>query len=183
MNLLEGQGLALVRGQRLLFEELDLALPAGGALVIQGPNGCGKSSLLRLAGGLLRPTAGTLHAASAALANDDLALDRELGVGRALAFWNAPFLGEAMAAFGLDALATVPVRLLSAGQARRATLARVMASGAPLWLLDEPLNGLDAHGRRSLEAAIEDHRLAGGAVLAASHQTLGSNWSVLELGR
>ena len=181
MSLLDGRGLALVRGGRLLFEGLDIAIAPGGAVLLTGPNGCGKSSLIRLVAGLLRASAGTLQRADVALANDDLALDRELGVRRAIAFWKGPRLNEAMAAFGLDTLAPVPVRLLSTGQARRARLARVMASGAPLWLLDEPLNGLDADGRERLQKAIEDHRSAGGGVLAASHQPLGGDWQVLEL--
>jgi heme exporter protein A len=75
------------------------------------------------------------------------------------------------------------VRLLSTGQAKRARLARVMASAAPLWLLDEPLNGLDRDGAERLGAAIAAHRQAGGAVLAASHHPLRGNWPVLELGR
>ena len=183
MSLLDGRGLALVRGGRLLFEGLDIAIAPGGAVLLTGPNGCGKSSLIRLVAGLLRASAGTLQRADVALANDDLALDRELGVRRAIAFWKGPRLNEAMAAFGLDTLAPVPVRLLSTGQARRARLARVMASGAPLWLLDEPLNGLDADGRERLQKAIEDHRSAGGGVLAASHQPLGGEWQVMEFGR
>ena len=183
MSLLHGRGLALVRGGRLLFEGLDLEMKAGDAVLLTWPNGCGKSSLIRLAAGLLRQQAGTLDRAEAALANDDLALDRELPLGRALAFWRGPGLAEAMVAFGLDRLADVPVRLLSTGQARRARLSRVMASGARLWLLDEPLNGLDVDGRERLEAAIRNHRAGGGAVLAASHQPLGGDWQVIEMGR
>ena len=87
-----------------------------------------------------------------------------------------------MDALGLGELAAVPVRLLSSGQLKRATLARVAASGATLWLLDEPLNGLDADGAQRLSAMIAQHRSRGGAVLAASHQPLAGEWPRLELG-
>ena len=180
--LLKGGGLALVRGGRLLFEALDLQLDGGEALHISGANGSGKSSLIRLAAGLLEPNAGKVERADAALADEGLALDRELPLGRALAFWNGPNLPQAMAAFALEGLARVPVRLLSTGQAKRARLARVMASGAPLWLLDEPLNGLDRAGIEELDAAIAAHRANGGAVLAASHLPLSGEWRGLELG-
>lgn len=183
MSLLDGRALALVRGGRLLFEGLDVALGAGDGLLVTGPNGSGKSSLLRLVAGLLRPSSGTLRRDGAALADDALALDREHTLGRALAFWRGPNLEAAMAAFDLHSLAAVPVRLLSTGQARRARLARVAASNAPLWLLDEPLNGLDGDGVAQLELAIARHRAASGAVLAASHRPLGGAWRELKLGR
>jgi heme exporter protein A len=180
--LLAGEGLALVRGGRLLFEGLDLRLDAGEAIHIAGPNGCGKSSLIRLVAGLLRPTSGRIERAPAALADEALALDRELPLGRALAFWAGPQLAQAIAAFELEPLAAVPVRLLSTGQAKRARLARAVASGAPLWLLDEPMNGLDRKGIAELDRAITAHRTSGGAVLAASHVPLSGGWSGLELG-
>ena len=180
--LLQGEGLALVRGGRLLFEALDLELGAGEAIHVIGPNGSGKSSLIRLVAGLLLPTAGRITRAEVALADEGLALDRELPLARALGFWKCPWLPEAMIAFHLDELADVPVRLLSTGQAKRARLARVMASAAPLWLLDEPLNGLDRDGTTRLDAAIATHRDAGGAVLTASHLPLNGAWRVLELG-
>lgn len=183
MNLLRGEALALVRGGRLLFEGLDLTLGEGAALHVTGPNGCGKSSLIRLVAGLLRPDAGRIERAEAALADEHLALDRELPLGRALAFWGGPRAIEAIDSFGLLALAEVPVRLLSTGQAKRARLARVMASRAPLWLLDEPLNGLDRDGSERLASAIGAHRAAGGAVLAASHVPMAGDWRMLELGR
>ena len=183
MRLLHAERLALVRGGRLLFEGLDLHLEGGEALHIAGPNGSGKSSMIRLLAGLLKPNAGRIERAEAALADEGLALDRELPLGRALAFWRGPHLGEAMRAFALDELARVPVRLLSTGQAKRARLARVMASGAPLWLLDEPLNGLDSSGVEELDAAITAHRAGGGAVIAASHQPLSGEWHRLELGQ
>ena len=184
MRLLHIEGLVLVRGGRLLFEGLDMHLDAGEALHVTGPNGSGKSSLIRLAAGLLRQTSGQLErVGTIALADEHLGLDRELALGRALAFWNAGKVpADAMHAMGVSHLAEVPVRLLSTGQAKRARLARVMASGAPLWLLDEPLNGLDADGAARLAEAIAGHRRAGGAVLAASHQPLGSDWRQLALG-
>lgn len=181
MRLLQGDSLALVRGERLLFDGLDLHLDSGEGLHITGPNGSGKSSLIRLVAGLLRPTAGRIERAEAALADEGLALDRELPLERALAFWKGPHLGEAMTTYALNELAHVPVRLLSTGQAKRARLARVMASGAPLWLLDEPQNGLDRNGLAELDAAVTAHRAQGGAVLAASHTPLAGQWRTVEL--
>ena len=175
MSLLALEGVACRRGGRMLFEGLDLALEAGGAALVRGPNGVGKSSLLRLSAGLLRPAAGRVAAADAALADEHLALDDRLSVGAALAFWaglDGKDAAPGMAAMGLDHLAEVPVRMLSTGQRKRATLARVIAGGAPLWLLDEPANGLDAEGLDLLELAMETHRATGGAILAASHQPL-----------
>ena len=184
MRLLNAEGLALVRGGRLLFEGLDLHLDAGEALHVTGPNGSGKSSLIRLAAGLLRHSAGHIdRVGGIALADEHLALDRELPLGRALAFWNAGKAPvTAMQMMGIDHLADVPVRLLSTGQAKRARLARAIAAQAPLWLLDEPLNGLDMDGAERLAQAIAAHRGAGGAVMAASHQPLGSDWRQLGLG-
>ena len=87
-----------------------------------------------------------------------------------------------MHALGIAHLADVPVRLLSSGQAKRATLARVASSRAPLWLLDEPLNALDGDGAERIAGLIDRHRLSGGAVVAASHQPLPGDWQKLELG-
>ena len=88
-----------------------------------------------------------------------------------------------MVALRIDHLAEAPVGLLSSGQLKRAMLARVVASRAPLWLLDEPLNALDPDGRKRLGALVERHLEAGGAVVAASHQQLGGDWPKLELGQ
>jgi heme exporter protein A len=167
---------ACVRGGRLLFEGLELALEPGGAALITGPNGAGKSSLIRIAAGLLPASAGTVERrGAAALADESPALDPKPPLGRALGFWSrldGIDASEAMAAMGLTALAQVPVRMLSTGQRKRAVLARVLASKAPLWLLDEPANGLDGDGQARLEGAIAAHRAGGGAILAASHQPL-----------
>lgn len=175
-------GVSLRRGGRLLFEDLDIALAPGEALQVTGANGSGKSSLLRLAAGLLSQERGNVERSGLAFADDHLALDRELPLKRALSFWAAP-VDEPMHALGIAHLAEVPVRLLSSGQAKRATLARVVASHAPLWLLDEPLNGLDGDGAERLAGLIDRHRLNGGAIVAASHQALPGEWRKLELGR
>jgi heme exporter protein A len=181
-SLLHFQDVALWRGGRLLFEDLDLAIAPGDAVQVAGPNGSGKSSLIRLAAGLLRPQRGSVERSSVALADDDPALDRDLPLSAALRFWGGD-VEPAMQQFGLAHLASTPVRLLSSGQLKRATLARVAASGASLWLLDEPLNALDADGTERLEGAVQQHRDRGGAVLAASHQPLAGAWRMLELGR
>ena len=170
-GLLALERVACVRGGRLLFEDLSLTLGPGEAALVRGPNGVGKSSLIRLAAGLLRLAAGSVTRAEAALADEHLALDERQRLADALAFWTGNVAG-ALEAMGIAHLARMPVRMLSHGQRRRAALARVIARGAPLWLLDEPASGLDSDGRIRLEAAILAHRAAGGAVLAASHQPI-----------
>ena len=175
--LLSIEEVALIRGGRLMFEGISLQLAPGGAAVIRGPNGAGKSSLMRVAAGLLRASAGVVHrTAAAALADEAAALDERLTIAQALGFWaklDGARAQDGMEPMGLRRLADVPVRMLSTGQRKRATLARVIASKAPLWLLDEPANGLDAEGQERLEAAMAAHRARGGAVLAATHQPIG----------
>ncbi|MBW8786006.1 MAG: heme ABC exporter ATP-binding protein CcmA [Novosphingobium sp.] len=164
-----------VRGGRALFESLTFTLEQGGAALVTGPNGIGKSSLIRLAAGLLAPAAGRITGdAPRALLTDQASLDDELPLARALAFWArldraVDNVAAALDALALADLADIPVRLLSTGQRRRAAIARVIASGAPLWLLDEPANGLDSAALGLLETAIATHRASGGAVLVASH--------------
>jgi heme exporter protein A len=170
------ENISCIRGGRLLFEGIDLSLDSGGAAVISGPNGSGKSSLIRVAAGLLRTSGGAVtRAGTVALADEGLALDQKLTLRRALEFWAEMDEGSAergMEALGLSLLAEVPVRMLSTGQRKRATLARVVSSGAPLWLLDEPLNGLDAEGAERLTSAMAEHRRSGGAIVAATHQPI-----------
>jgi heme exporter protein A len=176
LTLLAFHSVACDRGGRRLFEGLDLALEPGGAALVTGPNGVGKSSLIRLAAGLLRAAEGIVErSAATALADAGLALDPRLLLAGALGFWgrlDRSNPAAAMTAMGLAALAGMPVRMLSTGQRKRAALARVVASGAALWLLDEPANGLDAEGEALLAAAMAAHRAGGGAILAASHQPL-----------
>lgn len=181
-SLLRFDHVALIRGGRLLFEELSFRLDAGETIQVLGSNGVGKSSLIRLAAGLLRQSAGTVERTSSALADDRLALDRELPLRRALQFWGED-VEAAMESLGIGRLADVPVRLLSTGQLKRAMLARVTFSKSRVWLLDEPLTGLDRDGEARLGRMISDHLSRGGAVLAASHQNLPGQWRALELGR
>ena len=175
--LLSLTNVACLRGGRLLFEDMNLTLAPGGAAVLTGPNGAGKSSLIRVAAGLLRASGGLVQrSGAAALADEGLALDPRLTLARALGFWarlDGGDAGAGMAAMGVAHLARVPVRMLSTGQRKRAVLARVIASGAPLWLLDEPGNGLDPEGLERLREAMAAHRARGGAILAATHQPIG----------
>jgi len=171
---------ACSRGGRLLFEDLNLTLKAGEAALVTGANGVGKSSLLRLAAGLLEPEDGEiLRDGRIALAAEASALDEDEGLFAALAFWarldgqDDAAVGPALAAMGLAPLRQVPVRLLSTGQRRRATIARVIASAAPIWLLDEPASGLDAASLDALASVMVAHRANGGIILVASHQPLG----------
>ena len=178
-ELLRLDRVACIRGERLLFEHLSLALEPGDALWLRGPNGAGKSSLIRLAAGLLRAAAGTIERRGrCALIDESSALDAELPLRRALDFWarvdtvDGHAVDRAMAAMALAPLSDVPVAMLSTGQRKRAAMARVIASGAPIWLLDEPANGMDDAAQARLVAAIAAHRANGGAVLLASHFAL-----------
>ncbi|MEP9359301.1 heme ABC exporter ATP-binding protein CcmA [Sphingomonas sp. KR3-1] len=178
MTSLALRGVACLRGGRLLFEGLDLALAAGEAALVTGPNGVGKSSLIRIAAGLLAPAAGSVACDGArALMAEAPALDPELPLAAALRFWaqldgRGERVPDALAALDLAPLAQVPVRMLSTGQRRRAALARVVASGAAIWLLDEPANGLDAASVARLEVLIAGHRSGGGIALVATHQPI-----------
>jgi heme exporter protein A len=167
--------LACRRGERLLFQGLSFELGEGEALQVTGPNGTGKSSLLRILAGLLRPTAGTVERnRGAALLDDRLPLDEHLPLGRALAFWrrvdHCAFTLPHLSAFGLDTLVDVPVRFLSTGQRKRAAILLSNARLAGLWLLDEPLNGLDALGVTLMQEEVAGYLAHGGIAVIASHQ-------------
>jgi len=170
---------ACLRGGRMLFRGVDLDLKAGGSALLAGPNGVGKSSLLRICAGLLPAFAGTVERrGGVALTDERLALDMERPLRKALGFWarldgvDDGTLDRALDAMALLALADLPVRMLSTGQRKRAMLARAIASGAAIWLLDEPGNGLDNASLKLLGAAVSRHLAAGGIMLAASHQPL-----------
>lgn len=175
--------LACRRGERLLFRGLSLALGPGEALHVTGANGVGKSSLIRLLAGLLRPWSGAVERAGAVgLLDERHALDPTVSLGTALAFWRALDGGAApLERLGLADLLDVPVRYLSTGQTKRAALARLMAQRAAIWLLDEPLNGLDSAGVTLVERLIAEHLASGGLAVIASHQPLAAKAEILPL--
>lgn len=160
----------------MLFADVSLDMNPGEALHLVGPNGVGKSSLLRAMAGLLRPYAGSLAVEGRiALCDERLALDREISLERALTFWAALDGGNretaraALDRLDIFHLAQVPAAMLSTGQKKRAMLARVVAAGAPVWLLDEPYNGLDSAGIELLNELIVEHLGTGGIVMLAAH--------------
>ncbi|MCA0889681.1 heme ABC exporter, ATP-binding protein CcmA [Erythrobacter sp. EhN03] len=172
---LVAKDLACRRGERLLFRGLSFACAPGDALLVAGANGIGKSSLIRMLAGLLRPLAGSVAIEGAiGLVDERLALDPNLPLGQALRFWerldNCAAPAHAHEILQLEPLLDVPVRYLSTGQKKRAALARLLNRSCPIWLLDEPLNGLDTQAQASFEALIAQHCAAGGIALVASHQ-------------
>ncbi len=168
---------AVIRGNRLVLDRFSLEAGAGDIVWIRGANGSGKSTLLRLVAGLLPRASGQLDVeGSVALADENLALDPNMTLEAALGFWAkmdsaTPEAREnALAAMDLVPLADVPVRYLSTGQRKRASLSRLLASKAPVWLLDEPYNGLDSASATRLDAALLKHAGSGGIALVAAHQ-------------
>lgn len=190
MTLIAAHALAAERGGRLVFDGIDLTLGAGAALVVTGANGAGKSTLLRVLAGLLSPVAGVVtRATRLAYVGHENALKPSATLRSELRFWarldGAPetALADAATAFDIAPLLDLPVAVLSHGQRRRAALARAAASGAPLWLLDEPDAGLDARSTDRLTQAMAAHRAQDGAIVAALHTGLAlSGAATLRLG-
>ena len=165
--------LACRRGDRLLFAGLSFALEGGQALQLVGSNGIGKSSLIRILAGLLPAWSGSVEREGGiGLIDERPALDPGLPLGDALAFWQRldGAHDNQAARLGLAGLDEVPVRYLSTGQKKRAALARLIGQAAPVWLLDEPLNGLDTRGAALIEELVAEHCAEGGIAVIASHQ-------------
>lgn len=203
---LEAVDLACERDWRMLFEHLDLQLAAGDMLQISGPNGSGKTSLLRLLAGLMRPTSGEILVQGKPLAEQRGELARLLlWIGHAAGIkdlltpeenlaWLCALhrpagreaIWEALAAVGLRGFEDVPCHTLSAGQQRRVALARLYLDSPPLWILDEPFTALDKQGVAQLEAHLAHHCETGGMVILTTHHTLErkpSGYRELNLGQ
>lgn len=181
----EAADLACVRGGRPVFAGVDFQADSGELLAITGPNGSGKSSLLRMLAGLLPPAAGHLRIdpvdppALDLLGHAD-GLKPALTLRENLRFWARLFAGsaddglitDAASRVGLGHALDLPAGVLSAGQRRRAGLARLSLSRRPLWLLDEPGAALDRDGEAVLGGLMQAHLAAGGAIIAATHLAL-----------
>ncbi len=186
---LTGRGLACRRGERLVFGDLDFSLAGGELLILRGPNGSGKSTLLRLIAGLVPAEQGSLTWRAAPIDDGEAfraelaylghldATKPELSPREDLRFWLALRGAEhadraaaaALALLGLERLADLPCRMLSAGQRRRLALARIAAASARIWLLDEPFTALDDASLDAAHELIAGHRAAGGLVMMAAH--------------
>jgi heme exporter protein A len=190
-ELLSGKALCLLRGDRCLFKSLDFALNTGELLVVEGPNGCGKTSLLRGIAGLLEFELGEVQWRGESVQDNyqafrgdlvwfahrvgfklDLNLVENLQFEASLRPTDHSHFDDVLARLNLTRLVGLPFRSLSAGQQRRVALARMLLSGAPLWMMDEPFTNLDRTGQQLVSDLIAEHIDRGGLCVVASHQHL-----------
>jgi heme exporter protein A len=196
---LTAEKLACVRGDRRLFDNLSFRMRAGQALAVEGANGAGKTSLLRLIAGFLAPVSGRVLVKTDTGESDDAeergrlvgwlghldGLKPQLTVGEQLVFfarlYGQPVDPAVLEQVGLGRQAELPCRYLSAGQRRRLALARLQLSNRPLWLLDEPFAALDAAGQALVAQLMLRHCGQGGLIIAATHDPLGLGNESLKL--
>lgn len=187
---LEIRGLACVRGERLLFRELSLQMAPGEVAQVTGPNGCGKTSLLRIVCGLGLAEAGSvLWHGEATRTSDrfkrqcayvghrdglkaDLSARENLAFHARLSGGDPAAVDKSIERLGLTGCRDIPAGHMSAGQRRRTALARLLVAARRLWVLDEPFTSLDERGRGTVEALLDEHQRGGGLCLFASHQPL-----------
>lgn len=204
MTTLSGTGLTCLRGERIVFRDLSFNVAEGESLCLRGSNGSGKSTLLRLMAGLLKPMDGQIRWNRENVANDwdeyhalihyvghKDAIKTALSVRENLQFWadmrqidaEKQTIDKALETFAISHLAHLPARYLSAGQSRRLNLARLTATPAPIWLLDEPTTSLDANSVDALKVAIAAHRQKGGLVIMATHDATPNDAAVLDVSQ
>lgn len=191
--MLQGMSLACVRGDRELFTDINFSLEAGGLMQVSGPNGSGKTSLLRMLCGLSNPAAGEIRWCGTAIRSlggdylaamtyighlsgtkDDLTAIENLRISSALAGSeiNATQANDALRYMGLGGRETLPVKVLSQGQRRRVALARLLVCKTVLWILDEPLVALDVMAVQLIQELLEQHLKQGGMVVMTTHQEI-----------
>ena len=197
---LSADNLTLIRGERCLFEGLDFALNSGEMLLLEGRNGCGKTSLMRAIAGMLSLETGevfwndvpvlkqrqTFHGALVWLAHrtglkGDLNMLENLHFEQSLRPQSAGDQEVVYARLGIERLRRLPLRSLSAGQQRRVALARMLLADVPLWLMDEPFTNLDREGRQLVMTLAEEHLAAGGMCVMAAHQDVEINAPVTKI--
>lgn len=191
--MLQGISLACVRGDRELFKDINFSLEAGGLMQVGGPNGSGKTSLLRMLCGLSNPAAGEILWSGTSIRSlngdyfaimtyighlsgtkDDLTVIENLRISSALAGFeiNDAQASEALGYMGLGGREVLPVKVLSQGQRRRVALARLLVCKTSLWILDEPLVALDVLAVKLIQELLEGHLKQGGMVVMTTHQEI-----------
>lgn len=188
-SLLSVHGLGLIRGDRRLFRNIEFSLAAGELLVIEGTNGSGKTSLMRVLAGLMDADEGEVRWRGASTAKNrqqfranlvwyghrtgcklDLTPEENLRCEQALRPESGQAMSRALQQLGVIGLSQLPMRALSAGQQRRVALARLLLTAAPLWLIDEPFTNLDKAGQTLVETLLGEHLGRGGICVMASHR-------------